>query len=297
MPWRNIITIISLIGLLIILNFFLPIEKDLNTSKEKAITALTSQIFNDTDDENKLHLDARSACVFDAFKGFFLFEMEPDLQLPLASITKLMTTVVAKENLLDSSLVEITKEAILQEGDSGLNVGEVWTLNELIKVMLVSSSNDAAFAIASSLRRGVEPSDSTFVELMNNKAKELNLSQTYFLNSTGLDVSEETAGAYGSCKDMVNLFIYAMGKHSEILEATTKDRLVLRGRTFTNTNNLLPKLSFYLGGKTGFSDLAGGNLIIATNRGLSRPIIIMVLGSSEQGRFIDVEQLYNKFVK
>jgi D-alanyl-D-alanine carboxypeptidase len=93
--------------------------------------------------------------------------------------------------------------------------------------------------------------------------------------------------------------LYILNTHSELLEVTTKESLHFNGTNldFKNTNKLLEKLPLLLGGKTGFDDLAGGNLIVAVNKGLNHPIIIAVLGSSLEGRFKDVETLYNRFLR
>jgi D-alanyl-D-alanine carboxypeptidase (penicillin-binding protein 5/6) len=163
--------------------------------------------------------------------------------------------------------------------------------------MLISSSNDAAFAIASTLRSETKPTDKEFVKLMNQKANQLNLEATYFRNATGLDISETTAGAYGSCRDVTKLINYLLQEHPDLAETTTLASLRLKEREFQNTNKLLSKLPLLLAGKTGFDDLAGGNLTLIVNKGFNHPITITVLGSSIDGRFKDVETLYNYFVK
>lgn len=248
-------------------------------------------------EEEPLNLTAQSACVFDLVKNEWLFEKKSNAQLPLASLAKLMTAVVAKENLLSGTVIEITKESLLQNGDSGLNIGERWTLAEIIDVMLISSSNDASFAIANSLKKGQEIDNSEFIKLMNNKAHELNLAQTYFLNSNGLDISDELAGAYGSCADVTTLMKYIFEKYPELIEVTSKEFINVDGREFENTNKLLSKIPVLYGGKTGFDDLAGGNLTVIIDKGLNHPMIITVLGSTIDDRFTDVEILYDRFTK
>ncbi|MBU1178905.1 serine hydrolase [Patescibacteria group bacterium] len=290
----NFLKIIGCIVFLLALNFLLPAY---GRHGQLNMAAVSMGVEQNAENAAPLNLEAKSACVFDLVKNRFVFELNKDIQLPLASLAKLMTAAEAKENLLPTTLVEISKEALLMEGDSGLAVGETWRLPDILKIMLISSSNDAAYAIASSLSAGLKPDDSEFVGLMNKKARELGLEQAYFLNATGLDISKEIAGAAGSCSDITKLIVYILKEYPELLEATTKEIMILNGKEFKNTNKLLPNLPVLLGSKTGFSDLAGGNLIVVVDKGLGYPMILTVLGSSLDGRFSDVQTLYDRFVK
>lgn len=279
----NLIKVICLICVLFAFNFLWPKQGTENFT-EKLTAGLSTEIIIE-----EVTLEAKSACVFDVLKNEFIFEKNPEAQLPLASLTKLTTALVAKENLLPGTLIEISEEALSQNGDNGFMLGELWLLPDITNAMLIASSNDAAFAISSSR--------SDFVNLMNKTSKKLDLRQTYFLNPTGLDISENLAGAYGSCKDLVKTMEYLLSNHYDLLEITTKETYRGKGLEFKNTNKILSKLPTLLGGKTGFDDLAGGNLIVAVDKGVHHPIIIVVLGSSIEGRFEDVEKLYNNFVK
>lgn len=222
-----------------------------------------------------INLEAKSAYIYDVVKEKSIFELNPDAQLPLASLTKLMTAVVAKENIPEWLLINMK--------------GEMWRINDLIDVMLISSSNDAAAAIA----LGSED----FISLMNKKSADLNLAQTYFLNATGLDLTNYLSGGYGSAKDVAELMDYLVKKHPSLLEITQYDSLKINSRNFKNTNKLIEHLPGIIGSKTGFSDLAGGNLAVVFDIGLEHPVIIVVMGSSEEGRFEDVKKLYNETIK
>lgn len=239
-------------------------------------------------------LEAKSAYVFDLAKGEPVFEFNASAQLPLASLTKIMTAIVVKENFPEWLKISIPLEAVKQEGDSGFLVGERWKISDLADVMLISSSNDAAFAFASSFEGGKLPA---FIALMNKKARELGLAQTYFLNPTGLDFSAATAGAFGSAKNAAELIAYGLEHYPSMFEITSYGKLSVGSRRFKNTNKLVEKIPGIVAGKTGFSDLAGGNLVIVADMGLEYPIIIAVLGSSEKGRFEDVKILYDETVK
>lgn len=236
-----------------------------------------------------INLEAKSAYIYDVVKEKSIFELNADSQLPLASLTKLMTAVVAKENIPEWMLIDIGEESVLQEGDSGFMLGERWKIADLIDAMLISSSNDAAAAIALN--------SEDFISLMNKKSADLNLAQTYFLNATGLDLTNYLSGGYGSAKDVAKLMDYLVKKHPSLLEVTRYDSLKINSRNFKNTNKLIEHLPGIIGSKTGFSDLARGNLAVVFDMGLEHPVIIVALGSSEEGRFEDIEKLYNETIK
>lgn len=236
-----------------------------------------------------INLEAKSAYIYDVVKKKSIFELNADSQLPLASLTKLMTAVVAKENIPEWMLIDIGEESVLQEGDSGFMLGERWKIADLIDAMLISSSNDAAAAIALN--------SEDFISLMNKKSADLNLAQTYFLNATGLDLTNYLSGGYGSAKDVAKLMDYLVKKHPSLLEVTRYDSLKINSRNFKNTNKLIEHLPGIIGSKTGFSDLARGNLAVVFDMGLEHPVIIVALGSSEEGRFEDIEKLYNETIK
>ncbi len=241
-------------------------------------------------------LKARSAYVFDISAGRAIFKKNSSAQLPLASLTKIMTAIVVKEKAPEGLRVRIPRKAILQEGDSGLLTGEWWKVSNLTDAMLIASLNDAAFALSMTALGGGNGDGSwrDFVKLMNKKAEEMNLNQTYFLNPTGLDVSSNTPGAYGSAQDVAKMLLYVLKKHPELLEATAYKTLKVNSHFFKNTDKLVGDIPLLVAGKTGFSDLAGGNLAIVVDVGFEHPVVIVVLGSSEEGRFRDVKTLYEE---
>lgn len=241
-----------------------------------------------------IKIDAKAAFVWDVNEQRALYNKDADAQLPLASLTKLMTALVAYETLGNDARVPIHLDAILQDGESGFLDGETFTAADLSNYTLVSSSNDGAFALAASAGSALDRengSSTTFVEAMNIRAEELGLLKTYYTNPTGLDTNVTESGSYGSARDMAFLMEYLIAHHPEILEGTTKENATLGAHTATNTNEALPIIPGLIGSKTGFTDLAGGNLLIAFDAGLNRPIIVSVLGSSREGRFKDVTTL------
>ena len=254
---------------------------------------ITEKENEETFGSENIKLEAKAAYVFDVLKNQPLFELNPDVQLPLASVTKIMTALVATENLPSYILVTIPQEAILQEGDDGFLSGEQWPIADLIDAMLVSSSNDAAFSLAFEYDKNFS---GNFVSLMNQRAQDLQLAQTYFLNPTGLDFSKNTAGAYGSAKDIANLLLYILKNRFSLMEATRFDEIEINQRKFKNTDYLVNDLAGFMAGKTGYSDLAGGNLAIVLDKGYGHPIIIVVLGSNFEGRFRDAKNLYEAVI-
>jgi len=250
-----------------------------------------------------ISLEARAVFVWDVNKKEALYAINEDAQLPLASLTKLMTAITAADILPESSIVSIDRDAITKDGDSGLLENERWGFEDLIKFTLMVSSNDGASAIAgvAGLLRSDFPvkgleSEKAFVHEMNEKVKEIGLTQTYFINPTGLDTNEIIGGAYGSARDIAKLLEYAVINNSEIIEVTRHAELNFSSlsnitHTAENTNSSINSIPGLIASKTGFTDLAGGNLVIAFDTGINRPIIIAVLGSTQEGRFRDIEKL------
>mgnify|MGYP001567642280 CR=1 FL=1 len=241
-------------------------------------------------------LTAHAAYVFDAERGVPLFALHENVQLPLASLTKIMTALVAIETGEPDDTITVTGDAIALEGDQGLRQWEKWRLGDLIDLMLLSSSNDGAHAIASAVgatEGTLADADigNAFVRAMNQKARALSLTQTYFLNESGLDVNEGVSGAYGSARDVARLLEYVIMRHPEIIEATRYKMLetasLKERHTAKNTNQFVENIPGLIASKTGFTDLAGGNLAIAFDAGLSHPVIVVVLGSTEKERFTD----------
>ncbi|MEW5907651.1 MAG: serine hydrolase [Patescibacteria group bacterium] len=235
-----------------------------------------------------LNLKAKAVYVFDINKDEEIFEYNADSQLPLASLTKIMTALIALENIPADQYIEILQKAILEEGDNGFSVGEKFKALDLIDAMLISSSNDAAAAIALSFK------DNKFLSLMNEKSKKIGLNQTIFLNPTGLDMSKDIAGAYGSAKDVAQLLKYTLENHPKLLKRTSDPELIINSHTFRNTDRLVENIPGIIASKTGFSDLAGGNLVVVADISLGHTLIFVVLGSTEEGRFEDMEKLYKQ---
>lgn len=243
-------------------------------------------------------LRADAAYVWDVAGQRALYKKNEGEVLPIASITKLMTTMLAHELIAEQAQVGIPQAAIQQSGNSGLVAGEELTVEELTQLALISSSNDAAFALGASVGTllGTRDPAQQFVAGMNIRANELQLPTLSFQNTTGLDVSASQAGGLGSARDVSFLLEYMLVNYPELLAPTTQSsaRVYNSGgefHDFTNTNVIANQIPNLLASKTGYTDLAGGNLTIAFDLGLNRPIIITVLGSTRDARFSDVLEL------
>jgi len=237
---------------------------------------------------------ARAVYVYDVATERALYKKEADEVLPLASIAKLMTTLVARELVPDDKAVTISNAATVQMSASGLLAGERFKSETLRDYAMLASSNDASFALAEGV--GSELSDenayAAFIEAMNITAEELRLDSMQFKNPTGLDISPTEAGAYGSARDVSFLMAYILKNYPELLEATTMsaERVYNLDGAFheaENTNPAIRQIPNLIGSKTGYTDLAQGNLTIAFDAGYNRPIIITVLGSTFDERFTD----------
>lgn len=253
-------------------------------------------------------LQAKSAYVYDARTKEVLYAKNENTRTPLASLTKVMAALVAKELSPSYGTITITDGSLKTEGDSGLRVNEKWLLKDLLDFSLVGSSNDGIHAIALSLgalgKSNVSDKEveADFVRAMNAKATELHLKNTYFWNETGLDESEVKGGAYGTARDMATLLEYVITREPDMLEATRQSSAVITSldnyqHLVKNTNALASDTPGLLGSKTGYTSIAGGNLIFVFDPELGRPIIVTVLGSTAEGRFQDAEKLINATLK
>lgn len=255
----------------------------------------TSDNEEDIDPWSNSAIAAEAAIVVDVRSGRVLFEREADKEWPLASLTKLMTALVAREIVDDGLVVPVTSESLSQSGESGLRPGELFSYKDFSDLVLMTSSNDGAYALAAAAGAALDPQDpaAAFVKAMNVRAKELGLEHTYFRNPTGLDISETEAGAYGTAREVAKLLQYLLDNYPEVLEETTRAESVVYNEAgeqheAVNTNRVVDAIATVIASKTGYTTLAGGNLAVAFDAGMDRPVIVVVLGSSHQGRFSDV---------
>jgi D-alanyl-D-alanine carboxypeptidase len=247
---------------------------------------------------------AKAIYVYDIRSGTVLFAKDEDARLPLASLAKVMSALVAEDLSPLYGTVTITGDALRAEGDSGLLRDERWSLKDLINFSLITSSNDGMRAVALSLgalsRADADSAEiiNDFVGEMNRKAQELGLKNTYFWNETGLDKSKFEGGAYGTARDVSVLLEYTLMHNPELFRSTRESSATFWSldnnmHVATNTNTIVAEIPGLLVSKTGYTETAGGNLAVAFDPELGRPIIITLLGSTERGRFNDMRALIN----
>ncbi|HYE23122.1 MAG TPA: serine hydrolase [Candidatus Paceibacterota bacterium] len=240
-----------------------------------------------------MRIQGKAAIVYDLTTGETLYAENAEAQLPLASLTKLLTVYAGATTLEDDAPVTITASALSAEGESGFIEGEVFTFRDAAELALVASSNDAAAAIAEAAqkKRGIAGS-----ALMASAAQAAHLSQTYALNGTGLDEDAEVSGGYGSARDVALLAGALLEAAPELAYTTTKSTVSVVSETgipheMRNTNQGVVEVPGALLSKTGFTDLAGGNLAVVFDAGFGHPVAVVVLGSTIDGRFSDVKRL------
>jgi len=295
-----IVVLLALLGVIFFISFIAPSgygDKNVVEENTNVISILSPSFFFE-----KLDLEAEAYVVFDIKNEKILYAKNGDAQLPLASLSKIMTAVVARENLNEQDIIVIQNKDLLTEGDSGLYEGESWYSKDLTDFTLVVSSNDGASALASaveSLRNRETHKEIRFIDLMNDKAMTLGMNQTYFLNASGLDIEETTqSGSYGSAYDVTTLFSYTLKEYPEVFARTSEEEAVFLSidaipHLASNTNQEMRGISGVFASKTGYTDLAGGNLVVGFDAGIMQPYSIVVLGSSREGRFEDVQKLHD----
>ena len=225
-------------------------------------------------------------------KEKILFQKEIYKGLPIASLTKLMTAVIVLENYSgeENSIVSISEKAANQESAYALGdlvANQELSIRELLDLSLIYSSNDSAFALSEIM------GEDLFVQKMNEKALEIGLRNTHFINSTGLDPeSANIISNYSTIKDLVVMAKYILENHPAIFETT------LKGEGYVLYNNL-HSLSFsnsqeLIGGKTGYTLNAGGCLLIVFKNDQDHTFINVILGSlSSEKRIEEMQKLIN----
>ena len=284
----------------IALAFLFIVSLTLGLNVERGNNSLPSQVTRSV--FPIVNIGAKAAYVYDIRTKTVLFAKNENTRLPLASLTKVMSALVAQDLSPLYGTVVVSSEALTAEGDSGLIQDEKWSLKDILDFSLLTSSNDGMRAVAlslgalSSAQASPEEIINDFVGEMNRKASELGLKNTYFWNETGLDESDLKGGAYGTARDISTLLEYALINYPEMFAATRESvgafqSLDNHRHLAKNTNGLATEIPGLLASKTGYTNTAGGNLVIAFDPELGRPIIVSILGSSEQGRFEDVHIL------
>ncbi len=207
---------------------------------------------------------AKGAILINGDTGEVIYEHNPDLVLPMASTTKIMTALLLCENCQFDREITVTAEMLRVEGSSmGLLAGDKVTLHDLLYGLMLASGNDAANTVAYVLGGTVDG----FVKKMNSKALELGLKSTHFATPSGLDAEDH----YTTARDLATLTRFAMQNEEFAKAVSTKSATLCYGnppykRTLTNHNKLLKSFEDAIGVKTGFTKKSGRCLVSAARR-------------------------------
>ena len=244
--------------------------------------------------------------------GTVYFERDADAEVPIASITKVMTAVVALDSApLDTTITVSEAAAAIGESSAELQAGDSMPLSQALVALMVPSGNDAAQAIAESVgalllqNQGLDATDpdtccQAFVDAMNAKAQELGMTHTVYRNPHGLDDGEFTGDQHSSARDVATLAAYAM-KKQEIRDVTASDTAICTvsregksvGIELTSTDELLNVYEGACGIKTGYTDGAGACFAGACNRGDGDLYSVVLHAPDEWTRFADTQNLWD----
>ena len=253
-----------------------------------------------TEEQKKanLKLDVKSAVLMDADTGEVLFEQNAHKELPPASVTKIMTMLLALEAVEDGK-VKLTDEITISERAASMGgsqmymeVGEVHTLEELLSGIAIVSANDACVAVS----EYIAGSEEVFVEKMNQRAQELGMRDTHFVNTNGLPVTDHYTSAYD-----IAVMSRLLLKHEETRkwfttwQTTIKVGLPGKEKEFglTNTNKLIKQYPGANGIKTGFTQEAGYCLSASAEKEGTTLIAVVLGAETSKIRFEEVTKLLN----
>lgn len=257
-------------------------------------------------DYGDIKIWAGSSVVIDVESGTILHYDNGRKRTQIASLTKLMTAVLAVEKIenFDEEVI-ITREALRMPGtvvgcpsggicpSNRMYVGEKVYARDLLKAMLLNSANDAA----ASLAIHISGSEQEFVDTMNAKARSLGLKDTNFCTASGLETDGKESECYSSAYDIARIASYAL-KYPVIWEIMqiAEDRFYSTDGTYMhelkNTDILVTEMENCLGGKTGFTPLAGRSLLTAATDDENEHRIIAVL-LNDDNRWEDMKTLVN----
>lgn len=228
----------------------------------------------------KPDISAKSAVVYDLTTNKILYFLNEKEKLPMASLTKVMTAIIALENPKKNDRYFVRKQSLVGEDSMGLTEGEVLTLEDLLYGLMLNSGNDAAEVLADNYTKGRQK----FIEAMNNKAKSMGLKNTNFTNPSGL---EGDGNQYTTAEDLLIITKYALSNFSAFAKVVSTFEYSI---PYTNTHkafylynetNLLTSYPGVKGVKTGYTPEAGLCLITYLEHE-GHKIIGILLGSNNR---------------
>jgi D-alanyl-D-alanine carboxypeptidase len=239
------------------------------------------------------HVSANNAVLIQQTTGEILYEKNAHDKQSIASITKIMTAIIAIESGKMQEIAKTSRRAIYMEGSSiYLEQGENMSVEDLVFGLMLRSGNDAAIAISEHVAGSMEG----FVYLMNEKARWLGMTNTHFDNPHGLDSDSHYSTAY----DMALLMRYAMENDQfKVITGTTFHQAENRSYGWGNKNKLLTSLYEYcIGGKTGYTRKSGRTLTTAAHKNQTDLIAVTLNGPNDWQDHIQMyEWGFNNFVE
>jgi len=236
---------------------------------------------------------AKALYAYDFSKNEPLFGKNESMALPLASLTKLMTIRIALKNVSLNDFYTVTSRDIGFDDPLDFAPGDTFRIEDLTRAALIASSNDSAVMLGHSTNL----SDAAFLKVMNTEAALLHLPSLQYESVTGLDINDVQATAVGDAADTLSLLykdytdfpavISLSSNANDQITATNGDRITLK-----NTDIAENSFSLLEASKTGYTDTAGGNLAILWRNPAHELLGAIVLGSTESGRFTDMQTLY-----
>lgn len=273
---------------LCIFAFVITIAQSASIATDKTPDVKSSQVNADVSAQL---VNAPSAILIEPSSGQVLYELNADDRLPIASVTKTMTMLLAAE-ALDNGKIHLTDTVATSEyaasmGGSQifLEVGEEMSVDDILKAIAVASGNDAAVAMAEFIAGG-EPA---FVEMMNNRATELGCENTHFINCNGLN---ETSEHYSTARD-ISIISAELLKHPKIIEYTSIWMDSLRDGKFglSNTNKLIRFYNGANGIKTGSTSTAKYCLSASAIRDNMQLVAVVLGAPTTADRFSSASRL------
>jgi len=245
--------------------------------------------------KNEVELSCKSACLVDYASGEVLFAKNENEKRPVASMVKMMTILLALEDL-EEGRIELSDKLTTSENAAGMGGSQVfvdpyqkYSIEDMLKSVIMASANDASVALAEHLNG----SEETFVKRMNKRAKDLGMSNTNYVNCTGLPAVEQFSSAYDSAillKQIVKFDVYH--KYSTTwIDVLKHDKG--RETELVNTNKLIRYYEGCDGGKTGSTNEAGCCLSATAKRGDMRLVSVVVGAENSKTRFNECSKLFN----
>ena len=242
-----------------------------------------------------MELPVKSAVLMDVATGTVLYAQNPHTPLAPASVTKVMTLLLIMEAIDGGKIswddtVTASEEAAAKGGSQiYLKAGETMSVSDMVKSIAVSSANDCACAMAEHL----SGSESAFVQLMNERAKQLGMENTHFVNCTGLDDDLNAKDHLTSAHDIATMSAELLKNHPDIKKFTTIWMDTVRNGTFglSNTNKLVRFYNGTTGLKTGFTSSAGYCLSASALREDMELVAVVMGAETSQNRFSACKQL------